>query len=162
MGTKIRQSGFTLIELMMTIVVLAVVLVIGVPSFRTLIINNRVTGEANDFVTALNIARSEAIKRRVDVTLTAASGSNWEAGWTVTAGGATLRLQQTFDPGSTLRGADSGGAAVSTVVFDSGGYLNSAGAPFTFDLCNADATREKQVTIVAGGRVNLDAEYDCP
>jgi type IV fimbrial biogenesis protein FimT len=162
MGTKIRQSGFTLIELMMVIVVLAIVLAIGVPSFRTLIINNRVTGEANDFAAALNIARSEAIKRRVNVTLTAASGSSWEAGWTVTAGGTTLRVQQTFKPGSTLRGLASGGGAVSSIVFDAGGYLASANPPLTFDLCNGNATQEKQITVVAGGRVNLESDYDCP
>ncbi len=159
------QSGFTLIELMITVAVLAVALSIGIPSFRTLMTNNRVTAEVNDFVSALNIARSEAIKRRDTVTLTATSGSSWELGWSVAdSGGTTIRVQQAFDSTSTLRGTDSDAAAVSSIAYDSGGYLSSAKPPFTFSLCNAGASanREKQVTIVAGGRVNMDSDHDCP
>lgn len=163
MGTKIRQSGFTLIELMLAIVVLAILAAIGVPTFRSLILNNQVTAEANAFVSTLNIARSEAVKRRGDVTLTATSGNDWEKGWSVTsAGGETLRVQQAFEGGSTLRGVDVGGNSVTSIVFDSGGFLSGGNAPLTFDLCNSEARQEKQVSVVAGGRINLDSDYDCP
>lgn len=59
--------GFTLIELMVTIAVAAILLAVAVPSFRHLIISNRLTTAANDVVTALTVARSEAIKRNADV-----------------------------------------------------------------------------------------------
>ena len=58
-----------MIELIVTMVVAAIVLTLGVPSFRELINNNRLTSGANEFVTALNLARSEAIKRSVRVTV---------------------------------------------------------------------------------------------
>lgn len=66
---KAKQSGFTLIELMFTIVVLAVLLGIGVPNFRDFIRNSRMTAAANDLLADVNLTRSEAVKRRVPVTL---------------------------------------------------------------------------------------------
>ena len=66
---KAKQTGFTLIELMFTIVVLAVLLGIGVPNFRDFIRNSRLSTAANDLLADVNLARSEAVKRRVPVTL---------------------------------------------------------------------------------------------
>lgn len=83
------QSGFTLIELMVTLAVAAVVLTLGVPSFQQTIQNNRLVTQANNLIAALNMARSEAIKRGTNVTLckrnsagTACNNAgNWEGGW---------------------------------------------------------------------------------
>jgi type IV fimbrial biogenesis protein FimT len=66
---KARQSGFTLLELMITIALLAVLLSFGIPNFRDFIRNARMTAAANDVLADMNFARSEAIKRRVPVTL---------------------------------------------------------------------------------------------
>jgi type IV fimbrial biogenesis protein FimT len=66
---KDKQGGFTLIELMFTIVVLAVLLAIGIPNFRDFLRNSRMVSAANDFLTDVNLARSESVKRRVSVTL---------------------------------------------------------------------------------------------
>ena len=67
------QQGFTLIELMVTLTITAVLLGIGVPSFRSMIENNRITAATNDLVNALQLARSEAIKRGIPVVLCASS-----------------------------------------------------------------------------------------
>ena len=76
--------GFTLIELMIAISILAIILVVGVPSFRTSIQNNRLTTDANGLMSAIMIARNEAIKRGVDVQVRSASGNaNWTTGWSV-------------------------------------------------------------------------------
>ena len=61
--------GFTLIELMITLAVAVILLVIAVPSFRTMTISNRLTTTANDVVAALNTARMEAIKRNASTQL---------------------------------------------------------------------------------------------
>ncbi len=66
---KAKQTGFTLIELMFTVAVLAVLLGIGVPNFRDFVRNGRMTSAANDLLADVNLARSEAVKRRVPVTL---------------------------------------------------------------------------------------------
>lgn len=66
---KTRHAGFTLLELLTTIAVLSVIVAIGVPNFREFVRNSRMTAAANDIVTDFNLARSEAIKRGVPVTL---------------------------------------------------------------------------------------------
>ena len=79
-----KFKGFTLIELMIAISILAIILVVGVPSFQLIIQNNRVITNANGLVSALMIARSEAIKRGVDVQVRSISGNaNWTTGWSV-------------------------------------------------------------------------------
>jgi type IV fimbrial biogenesis protein FimT len=61
--------GFTLIELLITIAIASILLAIAVPSFNGLIVGSRLTTQANDFVAAVNFARSEAIKRNSSVSL---------------------------------------------------------------------------------------------
>ena len=52
-----RQNGFTLVELLITIVVVSVLLATAIPSFMQFIKNNRVTGQANSFVVSIHVAR---------------------------------------------------------------------------------------------------------
>jgi type IV fimbrial biogenesis protein FimT len=70
---KARQSGFTLIELMVTIALVALILGLGVPSFVEFSRNNRMTGAANDLLADLNLARTESVKRHVAVTVCASN-----------------------------------------------------------------------------------------
>src|SRR5436190_16210070 len=66
-----QQKGFTLLELMITVVVAAILLAWGVPSFREFQRNSAMTSAANDLITGLLAARAEAVKRHVPVTLCA-------------------------------------------------------------------------------------------
>lgn len=62
-SSRRRHVGFTILELMVSLAVAGVLLVIAIPSFRQLIISNRLTTAANDMVAAINVARMEAVKR---------------------------------------------------------------------------------------------------
>ena len=64
-----RSHGFTMIELMVTLVVLGVLVGVGIPSFNTIMVNSRTSGLANDLTSAINLARSEAVKRAEQVTV---------------------------------------------------------------------------------------------
>ena len=92
--------GFTLIELLVTISVLAIVLSLAIPSFQDMIRRNRLASETNNLVSALAIARSEAIKRGGVVTICKTSnpdatspncavGASWENGLIVFTDGGT-------------------------------------------------------------------------
>jgi len=70
-----RQGGYNLLELMVTLVIASMVLGIGIPSFTQFLANNRMAAAANDLVTSIHTARTEAVKRRQPVTLCASS--NW-------------------------------------------------------------------------------------
>ena len=89
---KIRSQGMTLIELMVAITIVAVLAMIAIPSFRRFTAENRTVAATNDLVTALNVARSEALRRSGNtVVCTSAnqascSGStDWANGWIVFA-----------------------------------------------------------------------------
>jgi len=82
------QSGFTLVELMVTLSVLAILAAVALPSFQDTIRLNRVSTENNELIAALNLARTEAIKTRSFAELCAsadgtACGVDWSQGWMV-------------------------------------------------------------------------------
>jgi type IV fimbrial biogenesis protein FimT len=66
---KRAQAGFTLLELMVVLAIAGVLLAVGIPTMSDFIRNSRITGAANDVMAALHFTRSEAIKRRMPVTL---------------------------------------------------------------------------------------------
>ncbi len=76
--------GFTLVELMITLIVFAVVLGIAIPNFQNYILQNRVKTGAQELFSALNYARSEAVKLDADVYVTPADENHWQKGWIVT------------------------------------------------------------------------------
>lgn len=87
-----KQNGFTLTELMITVAIAAILLAIGVPSMREFIQNGRITAVTNELVSALMVARSEAIRQNTTAcvcptadanaaTPVCAANGNWETGW---------------------------------------------------------------------------------
>ena len=83
MDRKLRTSpGFTLVELMTTVAVIAVILVIGVPSIANMKRSGDLTTTSKDLVSALNFARAEAVRRgaNVEVGPIGAWGSGWNVG----------------------------------------------------------------------------------
>lgn len=90
------QRGFTLLELIMVLVAAAILLTLGIPSFQNSVRSNRISAAVNDMVASMQLARSEAIKRRVPVTLCTNNGAvddatancaaaAWDQGWIVFA-----------------------------------------------------------------------------
>jgi type IV fimbrial biogenesis protein FimT len=86
-----KQLGMTLIELMITLLVVAVLVAVAAPSISTMLDNNRLLALSNQLVSAINYTRSEAVKRRYDVVMcvrnAAGSGCNslggFEQGWII-------------------------------------------------------------------------------
>jgi len=88
--TQSKQSGLSLIELMATLGIAAIMMAMAVPSYRSFTQNNRMVAEFNTFTSALQLARSEAIRRNTNVTLcTSADGlacgtsARWDDGWII-------------------------------------------------------------------------------
>lgn len=85
----VKQIGFTLIELMVTIAIMAILLTLAMPSFRDMIAANRIATQSNLLLTDLVFARSEAVKRGLRVTLcpstnqTSCTNTAWKNGWIV-------------------------------------------------------------------------------
>jgi type IV fimbrial biogenesis protein FimT len=90
MRLRPRANGFSLIELMVTIAVAAVLVAWSVPSLNNLLLGNRLTARTNDLVGSIQYARSEAVKRGRPVNVTSKTAAanctancDWKDGWRV-------------------------------------------------------------------------------
>ena len=105
------SGGFTLIEMMIAITLMAILMAIAVPSFKDASLSSEVRSIANDLVAHAALARSEAIKRNAIVTLcVSADGATcgaggWEQGWIVTSAGTPIMVEPAgpSDSGSRAR-----------------------------------------------------------
>jgi type IV fimbrial biogenesis protein FimT len=105
--------GFTIVELMIVVAIVAVLAMVGLPSMRDLLKTNNMKTLSLDIYSSLALARSEAIKRNSASVSMIAAGGGWQNGWTVTCvdsagscGGADVVLmsQEAVDSNVTLTG----------------------------------------------------------
>ena len=93
--------GFTLVEMMVTMSILAIVAASAAPSMTDFVAAQRVKSAASDLFMALQRARSEAIKRNGPAVIAPAGA--WAGGWTVTAGGTTVDTHEPTETRGDLR-----------------------------------------------------------
>ncbi|MGB5743048.1 MAG: GspH/FimT family pseudopilin, partial [Sedimenticolaceae bacterium] len=115
-----KQQGLTLVELMVTLAVAIILIAVGMPLFTGLAGSNRATTQANSLVSALKLARSEAVKRADSVTVCADNGAgacgdetDWVNGWLVHT---DVNDSGGFDAGDVLRTWDPLAASSSITV----------------------------------------------
>ena len=84
------QRGFSIIELMTAVAIVAILVTVGLPGLRELLANNRLTTQINAFASSLALARSEAVKVNGTVVVcpssdgaSCATGVDWNVGWIV-------------------------------------------------------------------------------
>jgi type IV fimbrial biogenesis protein FimT len=118
-----KTQAFTLIELVMTMAIAGILVTIAIPSFNSTLTSSRLTNYANDLVGALNLARSEAVRRGVSVTVRKLDndsytkigpGVNWETGWDIFT---DINNDGKFDVGDEL---------IRTYVAQQSSYLHSS------------------------------------
>jgi len=150
-----RNAGFTLVELMITIAMAAILVTVAVPGFQGFVLNNRMTGNANDMIATLGYARSEAVKRAADVTVCASNdgescSGTWTAGWVVLDNADNvLRAQEAPGGTTTLTGAG-------TIIFSANGRMTTPAAATTLTLCpGKDDIQGRQIVIEPTGRAGV-------
>lgn len=167
-------TGFTLIELMITLVVLAILLGVAVPAMTNFIRDQRLAGQANDFVGDLSYARAEAIRRGTTVTLCKTANPNavppacnttvaaaWTTGrivfadadadGTVDAGDTILRVTQALEGGSNGLYVDDGNATMANrVTFRPTGLTTFSGTTdLQLFLCDKRGPTQGRALIVS-------------
>lgn len=158
MTSTLRQkiAGFTIIEMIITVALLAVMVAVGVPGFGSLFQNNKLTEASNRFLSSITFARSEAINRNDSVTMcllnddgdNCDSDGRWEDGWMIWVDtnssntfnvGEEIAVEAPLPDNYTLR-ADNNNFT-NSITFSPAGDATGDVANGTelFRLCNPDA-----------------------
>jgi type IV fimbrial biogenesis protein FimT len=175
-GLRSSGGGFTLIELMVTVVILAVLAAMAGPSVSEMLLSNKLAGYANAFVASAQLARSEAIKRNARVVVCAAAsaagcagGGGWQQGWIVFAdnGAGAHQNNGVLDSDETLLRYQQPlssdylftGNANSLDFLPSGAVQITGGAapPVTLTLCRAipPGRQERVIGLSTTGRTSV-------
>jgi len=154
-----KQSGLTLIELLVVLAIAAILTTTAVPSFQSFLQNNRMSTTVHQFVSSLNLARSEAVKRGERITMckssnasTCSNSGDWTQGWIVfvdandnaqreTASEQLIRAQNSLDGAATISGQD-----------DVENYISYAGTGFAQLISGATLDTTQSTLIFCDSR----------
>jgi type IV fimbrial biogenesis protein FimT len=180
-----KINGFTLVELLITIVVVSILLATGVPSFMEFIKNNRLTAQANDLVISIQVARSEAIKRGTGAVIcastdqaTCSAADDWSTGWIVYSdigqdGSLDLDADSDGDEdcltddcivrtsGSIQQASLDGGGTDNIRILPDGRSTNAAAATITLTASDCTHKQVRDITVTRMGQTIVTSR-DCP
>jgi len=147
-----RQRAFTIIELMITIVILGILASVAAPSMRDMLQASKVRTAASDLYESVILARSEAIKRVANVEVAPVS-DDWQNGWTVKTGTTVL---QSRDPVTDVTIAAN---TAGSIIYRLDGRISSNVRSITFSSSNAGIAA-RCVVMDASGRPGIKTDTD--
>ncbi len=167
-STHALNGGFTLIELMITVALAAILMTLAVPSFVQYQRNSELTSLTNSLLAAINTAKSEAMKTGKNA-FVVPKGSGWNSGWIVYVDvnfdnsytENTDRTVQTQDAVKSYFNITGNGTAAGTspyIKFDSSGYSSSSTA-LSLQIARTDTTsanaaeESRRIVVARTGRV---------
>ncbi|HEX5357721.1 MAG TPA: GspH/FimT family pseudopilin [Aquabacterium sp.] len=179
-GSAAQQRGFTLTELLVTMAIVVILFAIGAPQLQTFLIQRTVDSQADTFAASVRLARSEAIKRGVRVSMcastnptatlpvcAAAGAADWSRGWLVwvddvaparsyNAGETIVKVQQAFNSSGNI--ASNGGNAVISFTQNGMALANNGSFQVHPHMTGTEATEpanNRCVVVSVAGRVQV-------
>jgi type IV fimbrial biogenesis protein FimT len=149
---RVGARGFTIIELMVTIVIASILIALAGPSFSSLTASQRAKGAASELYATLAKARSEAITRNATVTVSPVS-SNWANGWQIVAPSSVVVDNHGATTGVTITGPTS-------FVYRTSGRA-SAAQTFVITGTAGSANSSQCVSVDLTGRPYITAGTSC-
>lgn len=166
--------GFTLIELMVTISIAAILLMTAIPSVTSFVRNAELTSFSNTLLSSINAARGEAMKRGMYAMVVPTDGANWDSGWKVfidmdrsqnySAADLTISAQVGKPSYFTITGNGTSAGTAPYIMYDASGYSRTTTGGFgasTFEIQRNDVTgaellsRTRRLKIASTGRARI-------
>jgi type IV fimbrial biogenesis protein FimT len=176
-----RQRGFTLVEMMVAVAIVAILMAVAVPNFQAFIRNTAIRSAAESMQAGLNLARSEALRRNARVTLwvvdslaatcaRSSSGNSWVVSFDNPAGACNAASSQTTAPrliqsragsdgstGVSVSALTAGATAASCITFNGFGGVESTctggGAPIGSIQFTSTGGRRLDIRVTSGGAI---------
>ena len=164
MMTFSRTRGVTLVEMMITLVIIGILAGLAVPAYRMYIQNARASALSDEFTIALAFTRNEALKRSATVTMCAAADANlnscgtnadWGNGWiifndpngdgVIAAAGDRLRTHEALVGGTTIT------TTLARVTYAGTGFLDTTAGTFNLAAPDCTGNNGRTVTISSTG-----------
>ncbi len=160
--TSFVMLGFTMIELMIAIIILAIILALSVPSIRTISANNQIAVANNSIMTGFNLARSEAVSRGNTVSIcpsqngTACENGQWNIGWIVfdNADGNGNMVETEVIRASVQNSDIARSGLAGNVVFNPDG-TTTLGASTSITVCYFDLTVSNRCRVISISQFGL-------
>lgn len=173
---KVKPAGMTLVELITAVVVALLLMTVGIPLYTGLVANGALVTQTNQLVAALQLARSEAVKRVSTVSVCAvvdasasnpvcAAGAAWQQGWLVfpdpngngsrDAGETVLRVWSAASRPSTMSVNPASAVSISFGARGAASLASGGNLPMTLSLIQPGATSQNKrcVEVGASGQV---------
>ncbi|MBY0544756.1 MAG: GspH/FimT family pseudopilin [Gammaproteobacteria bacterium] len=167
-SVNIGKAGFTFVEMLMTLALVAILIGIALPSYRSIMQNIRVSGITNDFVSTLSYARGEALKRDTPVAICAASNNtfstcgsnaNWANGWIVFVDANSdgviasstdiLKTHDALVTGSLIT------TSLPYIIYNRSGFLGSNTGSLTITAGGCSGMSANLITLTITGRASV-------
>jgi type IV fimbrial biogenesis protein FimT len=158
----IKATGFTLIELMTGIAIMAIVMAMGMPSYKTWIQNMRLRNAAESILNGLQLARAEAVRRNASVQFILVTGSSWCVTATAdctdpiqsraTGDGSSAAITVTAADGTTVRFNSLGRR---TLPLPAAGASTAINVDINPAVLSAAESRDLRITVNVGGNIRM-------